>query len=100
MIKDFFHGSLEAGHVIIETNTYNSTRLSMADYQLQHISHELNLAAAQLARRAADEQTAETPDKPRFVAGVLGSTSRTASISPKVNDPGASNVTIAQLVEN
>src|SRR5690625_5308531 len=87
MIKDFFHGSLEAGHVIIETNTFNSTRLSMADYQLQDISDELNLAAAQLARRAADEQTAETPDKPRFVAGGLGHTRRTASTSPGGNLP-------------
>src|SRR5690625_3805245 len=100
MIKDIYHGYLEAGADIIETNTFNSTRLSMADYQLQDISHELNLAAAQLARRAADEQTAETPDKPRFVAGVLGPTSRTASISPDVNDPGARNVTFDQLVEN
>ncbi|MDQ2078029.1 methionine synthase [Marinimicrobium sp. ABcell2] len=100
MLKEIYQGYLDAGADIIETNTFNSTRLSMADYEMEHLSHELNLAAARLARSVADDQSADTPDKPRFVAGVLGPTSRTASISPDVNDPGARNVTFDVLVEN
>ncbi len=69
----------------------------MADYHMEHLVPELNLAAARLAREAADEATAQNPDKPRFVAGVLGPTSRTATISPDVNDPGFRNVTFDQL---
>jgi 5-methyltetrahydrofolate--homocysteine methyltransferase len=99
-LKEIYQGYLDAGADIIETNTFNSTRLSMADYEMEDLSHELNLAAARLARSIADDQSADTPDKPRFVAGVLGPTSRTASISPDVNDPGARNVTFDQLVEN
>ena len=90
---------LEAGADILETNTFNSTRISMADYGMQAHVHELNLAGARLAREVADEFTRRTPDKPRFVAGVLGPTNRTASISPDVNDPGARNVTFDELVE-
>lgn len=71
----------------------------MADYDMQAQSRDINLAAAKLARKAADEFTAKTPDKPRFVAGVLGPTNRTASISPDVNDPGKRNVTFDELVE-
>ncbi|WP_299468440.1 methionine synthase, partial [uncultured Gimesia sp.] len=85
---------------ILETNTFNGTRLSQSDYQMESLVHELNLTSAQLARAVADEITALTPDKPRWVAGVLGPTSRTCSISPDVNDPGARNVTYDELVEN
>jgi len=89
---------LEAGADILETCTFNSTAVSMADYQLQHLVYELNVAGAKLARGLCDEFS--TPDKPRFVAGVLGPTGRTASISPDVNDPGARNITFDELVED
>ncbi|MBT0584892.1 homocysteine S-methyltransferase family protein [Alteromonas sp. SM 2104] len=88
-----------AGADIIETNTFNATTIAMADYDMQTIAKEINLVAAQLARKVADEFTAKTPDKPRYVAGVLGPTNRTASISPDVNDPAKRNVTFDQLVE-
>ncbi|MCA9018106.1 MAG: homocysteine S-methyltransferase family protein, partial [Planctomycetaceae bacterium] len=78
----------------------NGTRLSQSDYEMESLVHELNLASAKLARDVADEITKQTPDKPRWVAGVLGPTSRTCSISPDVNDPGARNVTYDELVEN
>ena len=90
---------LAAGADIIETNTFNSTTIAMADYDMESQSRDINIAAARLARKAADEYTAKTPDKPRFVAGVLGPTNRTASISPDVNDPGKRNVTFDELVE-
>ncbi|MCW5597450.1 MAG: methionine synthase, partial [Rhodocyclaceae bacterium] len=89
---------LDAGADIVETNTFNATSLSQADYGLEALAYELNVAGAQLAREAADEYSAKTPDRPRFVAGVLGPTSRTASISPDVNDPGFRNVTFDELV--
>ena len=91
---------LEAGADLIETNTFNSTRISQADYGLQHLAYELNREGARLAREACDAIAASTPDKPRFVIGVLGPTSRTASLSPDVNDPGFRNVTFEQLAEN
>ncbi len=91
---------LDAGADIIETNTFNSTRVSQADYGMQELSYELNLEGARLARKVCDEKTLETPDRPRFVAGVLGPTSRTCSISPDVNNPGFRNITFDQLVEN
>ncbi|ROQ19993.1 methionine synthase (B12-dependent) [Marinimicrobium koreense] len=100
MLKDIYKGYLDAGADIVETNTFNSTRVSMADYDMEDLVPELNLAAARLAREIADEYTADNPDKPRFVAGVLGPTSRTCSISPDVNDPGARNITFDELVEN
>jgi len=87
---------LEAGADIIETNTFNATRVSQAEYGLSELAFELNVAAAKLAREVADKFA--TPEKPRFVAGVLGPTSRTCSISPDVNDPGARNVTFDALV--
>jgi 5-methyltetrahydrofolate--homocysteine methyltransferase len=90
---------LDAGADIICTNTFNATAISQADYGLEAIVHELNLAAATLARSICAEFTQKTPDKPRFVAGALGPTSRTASISPDVNDPSARNVTFDALVE-
>jgi 5-methyltetrahydrofolate--homocysteine methyltransferase len=88
---------LEAGADIIETCTFNSNSFSMADYRMQDLVYELNVAGARLARGLCDEFG--TRDKPRFVAGVLGPTGRTASISPDVNDPGARNVTFDELVE-
>ena len=91
---------LEAGADILETCTFNSTAVSQADYQLSEIVHELNFAGAALARRLCDEYTAKNPAKPRFVAGVLGPTSRTASISPDVNDPGYRNVDFDELAAN
>ncbi len=99
LIYDIHCAYLAAGADIIETNTFNATTIAMADYDMQAQSHEINLQAAKIARRAADEFTRQTPDKPRFVAGVLGPTNRTASISPDVNDPGKRNVTFDALVE-
>ncbi|MDR6991113.1 homocysteine S-methyltransferase family protein [Luteimonas sp. 3794] len=89
---------LAAGADIVETNTFNSTAVSLADYHLQHLVHELNREGAALARAACDAAQAQTPDRPRFVAGILGPTSRTASISPDVNDPGYRAVTFDELV--
>jgi 5-methyltetrahydrofolate--homocysteine methyltransferase len=89
---------LEAGADIIETCTFNSTSISMGEYGLEHLAYELNVAGAKLARDLCDEYASK--DKPRFVAGVLGPTGRTASISPDVNDPGARNVTFDELVES
>ena len=99
LILDIHCAYLAAGADILETNTFNATTISMADYNMQSLSREINVAAAKLARQAADKFSALTPDKPRFVAGVLGPTSRTASISPDVNDPGFRNVSFDQLVE-
>ncbi|WP_043316056.1 methionine synthase [Microbulbifer sp. HZ11] len=98
LIERLHREYLEAGADIIETNTFNATRLSQSDYDLEDLVPELNQVAAEVARRAADALS--TPERPRFVAGVLGPTSRTASISPDVNDPGARNVTFNELVDN
>ncbi len=89
---------LAAGADILETNTFNANAISMADYGMEELAYEINVAAASLARKIADEFEARTPQQPRYVAGVLGPTNRTASISPKVEDPGARNVTFDQLV--
>nr|WP_216603403.1 methionine synthase [Vibrio splendidus] len=99
LIKDIHMEYLEAGADILETNTFNSTTIAMADYDMESLSEEINFTAAKLAREAADEWTEKTPDKPRFVAGVLGPTNRTCSISPDVNDPGYRNVSFDELVE-
>lgn len=98
IIRQIQQAYLEAGADILETNTFNSTRISQADYGLQHLARELNVAAARIARELADAYSQRTPEKPRFVAGVLGPTSRTCSISPDVNDPSARNVTFDELV--
>jgi 5-methyltetrahydrofolate--homocysteine methyltransferase len=90
---------LEAGADLIETNTFNAQRISMADYGMQELAHELNLESARLARAACDEMTAKDPSKPRFVVGAIGPTNRTASISPDVNDPGARNISYMELVD-
>src|SRR5690606_1339724 len=81
------------------TNTFNAQRISLADYGMQDLAYEMNLAAAQLARRAADAAAEATPERPRYVMGALGPTNRTASISPDVSDPGARNVTFVQLAD-
>ncbi len=91
---------LDAGADILETNTFNATQVSQADYGMEALVYELNVEGARLARQVADAKTLETPDKPRFVAGVLGPTSRTCSLSPDVNNPGYRNVTFDELVEN
>jgi 5-methyltetrahydrofolate--homocysteine methyltransferase len=95
IIRDIHKAYLEAGADIVETNTFNSTTVSMADYGMEELVYEINLESARLARQAADEFS--TDDKPRFVAGVLGPTSRTCSLSPDVNDPGFRNVTFDEL---
>ena len=99
VIGEIHHAYLQAGADILETNTFNATPVAMADYQMESLSAEINYAAAKLARECADAWTARTPDKPRYVAGVLGPTNRTCSISPDVNDPAFRNVTFNQLVE-
>ncbi|MDX1490060.1 MAG: methionine synthase [Pseudohongiellaceae bacterium] len=99
-IKKIHKEYLLAGADIIETNTFNSTAISQSDYSLEALAYELNYEGARIAREACDEVTAQTPDKPRFVAGVLGPTSRTASISPDVNDPAFRNVNFQELVDN
>jgi len=91
---------LEAGSDILETNTFNATRIAMADYGMEALAYEINVASARLARQMADEFEAKNPAKPRFVAGVIGPTNRTASMSPDVNDPGFRNVSFAELVES
>ena len=99
IIRDIHAQYLAAGADIVETNTFNATRVAMADYGMEALVPEINRAAAHLAREAADTATAAIPDKPRFVAGVLGPTNRTASISPDVNDPGYRNIRFDDLVE-
>lgn len=97
VIKAIHLEYLEAGADILETNTFNATTIAMADYDMEEYSREINLVAAQIARAAADEYNKKTPEKPRFVAGVLGPTNRTCSISPDVNDPAYRNVTFDEL---
>lgn len=95
VIRDIHEGYLAAGADIIETNTFGANTIAQDDYGLGHLAREMNVAAAKLAREAADKFS--TPDRPRFVAGALGPTPRTASISPDVNDPGARNVDFEAL---
>lgn len=97
IIREIHAKYLQAGADIIETNTFSSTTIAQLDYDLADIAYELNFEGAKLAREVADHYS--TPEKPRFVAGILGPTNRTASISPDVNDPGFRNVTFMQLVE-
>ena len=98
IISEIHNAYLEAGADIIETNTFNAQAVSQSDYDLADIAYEMNVAAAKIAREAADAWTKKTPDKPRFVAGAIGPTNRTASISPDVNNPGFRNVTFDALV--
>jgi 5-methyltetrahydrofolate--homocysteine methyltransferase len=99
IIRGIHLAYLEAGADLIETNTFNAQRISLADYGMEDLAYELNVAAARLAREAADAMTERTPERPRWVLGALGPTNRTASISPDVNDPGKRNVTFDELVE-
>lgn len=100
IIRAIHTAYLNAGADLIETNTFNSTSLSLADYHMEDLVYELNFTSAQLAREVTDTATKLTPDKPRFVIGILGPTSRTCSLSPDVNDPGFRNVNFDQLVES
>ncbi len=97
IIRGIHRQYLQAGADLVETNTFNAQRISLADYGMEALAYEINVAAAGLARSAADEFS--TPDRPRFVCGALGPTNRTASISPDVNDAGKRNVTFDELVE-
>jgi len=98
-ILDIHRKYFEAGADIAETNTFSSTSIAMADYAMEDLVYELNFASAKLARQAADEFTAKNPNKPRFVAGSMGPTNRTASMSPDVNDPGYRAVHFDELKE-
>ncbi len=90
----------DVGVDIVETNTFNATRIAMADYNMEALAYEINLESARLAKQVAEEVTELTPEKPRFVAGTLGPTNRTASMSPEVNDPSFRNISFDQLVES
>src|SRR5438094_6269762 len=97
VIREIHDQYLEAGADVIETNTFNSTAVAQADYGLESIVYELNAEAARLARAAAAAWTAKTPDKPRFVAGAIGPTNRTLSISPDVNSPSFRAITFDEV---
>ncbi len=99
VIKAIHAEYLDAGADIIETNTFSTQRISLADYHMEELAYELSYEGARLAREAADEYNLKTPDKPRFVAGAVGPTNRTASLSPDVNDPGYRAVTFDDLAE-
>ncbi|HLD09445.1 MAG TPA: homocysteine S-methyltransferase family protein, partial [Methylophilaceae bacterium] len=96
IIQEIHEQYLAAGADIIETNTFGATSVAQEDYHMAHLAYEMNMAAAKIARAACNKYA--TPDKPRFVAGALGPTPKTASISPDVNDPAARNITFDQLV--
>ncbi|MCH2232831.1 MAG: homocysteine S-methyltransferase family protein [Crocinitomicaceae bacterium] len=98
VIKAIHAEYLEAGCDIVETNTFSGTTIAQADYNLESAAYDINYHGAKIAREVCDEFTAKTPDKPRFVAGSIGPTNRTLSISPDVNDPGFRNVTYEELV--
>lgn len=100
IIREIHTAYLDAGADFIETNTFNSTAIALADYHMSELAYEFNFAAATLARETADAATKKTPHKPRFVIGILGPTNRTASLSPDVNDPGFRNVTFDELVHS
>ena len=99
VVEEIHTAYFRAGADLVETNTFSGTTIAQADYHLEPIVYELNKVAAQLARKCADKVTQEEPWKPRFVAGAIGPTNRTASISPSVEDPGFRNVTFRQLVD-
>lgn len=98
MIEEIHRAYLDAGADIIETNTFNSNPLSLADYHMEELTYELNFASAQIAKKATTEYTSRNPDKPRFVAGALGPTNKTTSLSPDVNDPGYRAVSFDDVV--
>jgi 5-methyltetrahydrofolate--homocysteine methyltransferase len=97
IIKDIHRQYFEAGADIIETNTFSGTTIAQADYHLEHVVYELNYQSARIAREVADEFTAREPHKPRFVAGAMGPTNKTASLSPDVNNPGFRAITFDEL---
>ena len=97
VIDEIHRQYLEAGADIIETNTFSSTTIAMADYHMEDFVYQLNYESAKLARKACDDYTTKTPDKPRFVAGSIGPTNKTASLSPDVNDPGYRAITFDEL---
>ena len=97
IIKAIHRAYYDAGSDIVETNTFNATTIAMADYKMESLAYEINFESAKLAKQVAEEVTALNPDKPRFVAGTLGPTNRTASMSPEVNDPGFRNISFDQL---
>jgi 5-methyltetrahydrofolate--homocysteine methyltransferase len=99
IIKQIHCEYLEAGADIIETNTFSATTIAQADYELSHLAYQINYESAKIAREVADQFTAAEPEKPRFVAGAVGPTNRTASLSPDVNDPGYRAITFDQLAE-
>ncbi len=99
IIKKIHKAYLEAGADLIETNTFSSTSIGMADYQMEDLAYELNYESAKIAKEVADEFTAKTPHQRRYVAGSIGPTNKTASMSPDVNDPGYRAVTFDELVE-
>lgn len=99
IIEAIHRAYLEAGADIIETNTFNAQRVSMADYHMEHLAYEINVAAATIARRAADAYTAIDPSKPRFVAGAIGPMNKTLSLSPDVNNPGYRAISFDEVVD-
>ena len=99
IVRDIHDAVFEAGSDIIETNTFSSTSIAQKDYGMEDLAYELNYEAARIARQSADEWTEKDPERPRFVAGALGPTNRTASLSPDVNNPGFRNVTFDELRE-
>ncbi len=99
LIQKIHRAYFEAGADIIETNTFSSTRVGMADYQMEYLAYELNLVSAQIAVEVAKEMSKKTPNKPRFVAGSIGPTNKTASMSPDVNDPGYRAIHFDELVD-
>lgn len=100
VIEEIHNKYLESGADIIETNTFSCTRISMSDYHMEELVPELNLEAAKIARKCADAYTKKNPNKPRFVAGSIGPTTKTASLSPDVNNPGFRAVDFDELVRN
>ena len=99
IIRQIHREYLEAGADIIETNTFSGTTIAQADYELSHLAYAINFESAKIAREVADEFSVNEPNKPRFVAGAIGPTNRTASLSPDVNDPGYRAITFDQLAE-
>src|SRR5437868_12069849 len=97
IIEEIHQQDLEAGADIIETNTFSGTSIAQADYEMQPLAYEINIAAAKCARKAADEYTAKDPNKPRFVAGAIGPLNKTLSLSPDVNNPGYRAVTFDEV---
>ena len=100
IIRDIHEAAMDAGSDIIETNTFSSTSVTQADYRLEDLAYELNYEAARLARETADAFAEKTPERPRYVAGALGPTNRTASLSPDVNNPGFRNITFDELEDS